>query len=138
MILKTGESKNMYFLDTTFIVALFVSNDNWHSQAAEVYNKIKNKKLIISKLVIAETFTVLKNKLETKDILEIYRNLPNFFHIIEDNDYYDEAMSEFVKYDSTLSFFDAMYVAIMEKEGIDEIVSFDSDFDKVDNIIRVH
>ena len=128
----------MYFLDTTFIVALFVSNDNWHSQAAEVYNKIKNKRLIISKLVIVETVTVLKNKLETKDILEIYRNLPNFFQIIEDNGYYDEAMSEFVKYDSTLSFFDAMYVAIMEKEGIDEIVSFDSDFDKVDNIIRVH
>lgn len=133
-----GECKNMYFLDTTFIVALFVLNDDWHSKAVEVYNRIKNKRLIISKLVIAETVTVLKNKLETKDILEIYRNLPNFFQIIEDNGYYDEAMSEFVKYDSTLSFFDAMYVAIMEKEGIDEIVSFDSDFDKVDNIIRVH
>lgn len=128
----------MYFLDTTFIVALFVSNDDWHSQAVEVYKKIKNKKLIISRLVIAEAVTVLKNKLETKDILEIYRNFPNFFHIIEDSAFYDEAMAEFIKYDSTISFFDAMYVAIMKKEGIDEIVSFDSDFDKVDNIIRVH
>lgn len=127
----------MYFLDTTFIVALFVSNDDWHNQAVQVYNKIKGKKLVISRLVIAETITVLKNKLETKDIMEIYRNIPNFFHIIEDNAFYDESMVEFIKYDSTISFFDAMYVTLMKKEGTDEIVSFDSDFDKVDNIVRI-
>lgn len=127
----------MYFLDTTFIVALFVSNDDWHNQAVQVYKKIKNNKLAISPLVIAETITVLKNKLETKEIMEIYRNLPNFFHIIEDSACYDEAMREFIKYDATISFFDAMYVALMKKEKIDEIVSFDSDFDKVDKIIRI-
>ncbi len=128
----------MYFLDTTFIVALFVSNDDWHNQAVQVYQKIKGNKLVISHLVIAETITVLKNKLETKDIKEIYRNLPNFFNVIEDSAFYDDAMSEFIKYDSTISFFDAMYVALMKKEEINEIVSFDSDFDKVDNIVRVH
>ncbi len=128
----------MYFLDTTFIVALFVSNDDWHNQAVQVYKKIKGNELVISRLVIAETITVLKNKLETKDIMEIYRNLPNFFHVIEDSAFYDMAMSEFIKYDSTISFFDAMYVALMKKEEIDEIVSFDSDFDKVDNIVRIY
>lgn len=128
----------MYFLDTTFIVALFVSNDDWHNQAVQVYQKIKGNKLVISHLVIAETIAVLKNKLETKDIKEIYRNLPNFFNVIEDSAFYDDAMSEFIKYDSTISFFDAMYVALMKKEEINEIVSFDSDFDKVDNIVRVH
>lgn len=128
----------MYFLDTTFIVALFVSNDDWHPNAVKVYEIIKNAKLVTSKLVIAETITVLKNKLETKEILEIYRNLPNFFRIIEDADFYDDAMGEFVKYDSTISFFDAMYVALMKKEGIGEIVSFDSDFDRIENIVRIH
>lgn len=128
----------MYFLDTTFIVALFVSNDDWHPNAVEVYKKIKDGDLVISKLVIAESVTVLKNKLEPKEISEIYRNLPNFFHVIEDKDSYDDAMREFVKYDSTISFFDAMYVALMKKENIGEIVSFDSDFDKIDNIIRIH
>lgn len=37
-----------YFLDTTFIVALFVSNDQWHSDALKVYEKIKDHKLFIS------------------------------------------------------------------------------------------
>ena len=127
----------MIFLDTTFVVGLFVSNDDWHDSAVKVYNEIRNEKLVISNLVIAETVTILKNKLETKDILEIYRNIPNFFHVVDDNDLYDAAMNEFVKYDSSISFFDAMYVAIMKKEDIFKIASFDSDFDKVDNLIRL-
>ncbi len=127
----------MIFLDTTFIVGLFVSNDDWHEAAVKVYNEIKNEELVISNLVIAETVTILKNKLKTKDILEIYRNIPNFFHVIDDNFLYDKAMDEFVKYDSSISFFDAIYVAIMRKEDIIKIASFDSDFDKVDNIIRL-
>ncbi len=128
----------MYFLDTVFIVALFVINDQWHPQAVEIYEQIKNEKLIISKLVIAETVTVLKNKLNTKDIHEIYSNISNFFDVVDDSLNYDEAMEEFVKYDSTISFFDAMYVAIMKKEKIINIVSFDDDFDKVDGIVRIH
>lgn len=128
----------MYFLDTTFIVGLFVSNDQWHTQSLKVYERIKNKKLVISKLVIAEVITILKNKLETKDIYEIYMNLSKIFIVLEDNLHYDEAMDIFIKYDSTISFFDAMYVAISKKEGINEIVSFDSDFDKIDGIVRIH
>lgn len=127
----------MIFLDTTFIVGLFVSNDNWHESAVKVYNNIKGQKLVISKLVIAETVTIMKNKLKTKDIIEIYRNLPNFFEVIEDEALFDDAMNEFVKYDSSISFFDAMYVAIMKREKISKIASFDSDFDKIDNIVRV-
>lgn len=132
------ERFKLYFLDTVFIVALFVSNDQWHPQAVEIYEQIKNEKLIISKLVIAETVTVLKNKLKTKDINEIYMNISSFFDVIDDNLNYDEAMEEFLKYDSTISFFDAMYVAIMKKEDIINIVSFDDDFDKVDGIVRIH
>ena len=128
----------MYFLDTTFMVGLFVSNDRWHPQAVEIYKKIKNHRLIISKLVIAETVTVLKNKIPTKDIREIYNNIPHLFEVIDDSQSYDGAMNEFVKYDSGISFFDSMYVHIMDENNIKEIVSFDSDFDKVNGIIRLH
>lgn len=128
----------MYFLDTTFIVGLLVSTDQWHEQAVEIYNKIKNDELVISKLVIAETITILKNKLNTKDIREIYRNLPNMFKIIEDMYFFDEAMGIFIKYDSEISFFDSMYIFLMKKENIIKLVSFDHDFDRVEGIIRIH
>lgn len=126
-----------YFLDTTFVVALFVSNDSWHSQSLKVYDKIKNHELVISNLVVAETITVLKNKLKTKEISEIYYNLSNIFDVIDDNLIYDEAMDIFIKYDSSISFFDALYVAISKREDIGSIVSFDSDFDTIDEIIRI-
>ena len=128
----------MYFLDTTFIVGLFVSNDPWHLQAKKIYEGIKNDELVISKLIIAETITVLKNKLKTNDIIEIYRNIPNIFKIIEDTNLFDEAMDEYVKYDSDISFFDAIYVTVMKKENIHELISFDEDFDRVDGIVRIH
>ena len=128
----------MYFLDTVFLVGLFVSNDQWHAHAIRIYQKIKNKKLVISKLVIAETITLLKNNLKTKDIREIYNYLPKLFEVIDDSDYFDGAMNEFIKYDSKISFFDSMYVYIMKKENISEIISFDSDFDRVDGIHRIH
>ena len=76
--------------------------------------------------------------LETKDILEIYRNIPNIFKIIEDTNLFDEAMDEYVKYDSDISFFDAIYVTVMKKENIHELISFDEDFDRVDGIVRIH
>ncbi|WP_296791247.1 type II toxin-antitoxin system VapC family toxin [uncultured Methanobrevibacter sp.] len=128
----------MYFLDTTFIVALFVSNDQWHQKAVEIFEKIKLDEFIISKLVIAETITVLKNKLNTKEIREIYRTLPKIVNVIDDYEFFDDAMEIFVKYDSKISFFDSMYIYLMKKENITEIISFDSDFDRANGINRIH
>lgn len=48
------------------------------------------------------------------------------------------AMETFLKYDGTLSFADSVSIEIMRNLEIDEIVSFDSDFDKVDGVIRIH
>lgn len=44
---------------------------------------------------------------------------------------------EFLKYDGTLSVPDAVSVFIMKIQHLDKIVSFDSDFDKADGIIRI-
>ncbi|KYC48593.1 MAG: hypothetical protein AMQ74_01588 [Candidatus Methanofastidiosum methylothiophilum] len=42
-----------------------------------------------------------------------------------------------LNYDGTLSFADSVSIEIMRNLKIDEIVSFDSDFDKVDEITRI-
>jgi hypothetical protein len=47
-------------------------------------------------------------------------------------------MSVFLHYDGTLSVPDAVSVSIMAKKDIDRILSFDSDFDKVDGITRLY
>ena len=127
----------MIFLDTNFLISFFVSKEEDHQRAVEIAQTIKNEEKIISKLVIAETVTVLKKKLLTKDIVKIYEVLQDFT-IVEDTHLFDKAFEQFVKYDGEISFFDAVYIVIMDKFGIFEIVSFDEDFDNKDRIVRIH
>jgi predicted nucleic acid-binding protein len=128
----------MIFLDASFLVAFFIENDDWHQDAINILPKIDKKEKVISKLVIAETITTLTSKIDTKSIREIYNNINENFTVINDIDYFDEAMKIFIHYDATLSFFDSMYIKIMEKKNIHEIASFDKHFDNKDKIIRVH
>lgn len=58
----------MVFLDTSYLIAFFVNGEENHDRAIEIAKIIKNEEKIISKLVVTETITVLKKKLETKDI----------------------------------------------------------------------
>jgi len=68
----------MIFLDTSYLIAFFVNREENHERAVEIADIIKNEEKIISKLVVAETITVLKKKLETKDIVKIYDTLKDF------------------------------------------------------------
>ncbi len=117
----------MIFLDTSYLIAFFVKGEEKHERAVEIAKIIKNEEKIISKLVVAETITVLKKKLQTKDITKIYDTLKDFT-TTEDSHLFDKAFKHFIKYDGEISFFDAVYIAIMEDFGIHQIVSFDSDF----------
>jgi uncharacterized protein len=54
-----------------------------------------------------------------------------------DTDLLENAMQTFLMYDGTISLADATSVEIMHLFGIDRIVSFDSDFDKVNGIKRI-
>lgn len=126
----------MIFLDTSYLIAFFVKREENHERAVEIANIIKNEEKIISKLVVAETITVLKKKLQTKDIAEIYDTLKNFT-TTEDSHLFDNAFQHFIKYDGEISFFDAVYIAIMEDFKIHQIVSFDSDFNNKKGIVVI-
>lgn len=126
----------MIFLDTNFLISFFVNKEKNHEKALKIANFVKNQDKIISKLVIAETMTVLKKKLKTEEIVKIYKILQEF-PTVEDTHLFDKALVHFIKYDSEISFFDAVYIALMEELGIYYIVSFDSDFDNKDKIIKI-
>jgi predicted nucleic acid-binding protein len=48
----------------------------------------------------------------------------------------EDSMKIYLRYDGALSLADAVTVHVMNTRGIGEVASFDSDFDKVDGIIR--
>ena len=127
----------MIFLDTNFLISFFVKKEDAHKRAVEIAKTIENEEKIISKLVIAETITILKQELPTKDIITIY-NILQDFTTVEDTHLFDKGFEQFIKYDGTISFFDAVYIAIMKELDIYKIASFDPDFDNKDRLIRIH
>ena len=123
----------MIFLDTNYIIALFIKEHDFHERAVEIFEKIKNRELIISNSIILEVMTVLNIRLKVhKDILEdVFSNLnSDMFEIIEDIGLYYDTMQRMISYyPERLPFFDCLYIELMNQMGIVELVSFDGHFD---------
>jgi len=122
----------MIFLDASYLISLIFEDHDNHEKAKELYGKMKNKEKIISKLVITEVITVLDKKLKVNRelIKNAYNYLNTDFNIIDDYVFFDNALEQVLK-QKHLGFFDCMYIAIMKKLEIEELATFDEDFNKI-------
>jgi predicted nucleic acid-binding protein len=68
----------------------------------------------------------------------IYNNIIDNYVIHNTNNLYNKAMVNHLKYDGNLSLVDVLIVEKMKELKTEKIISFDSDFDKVNGIIRIH
>lgn len=122
----------MIFLDANFIISLFIESEECYETAVGIYEKIKDKNIIISNSIIMEVMTVLNIKLKVpKDKLEeIYDKLNDgSFGIVEDIHLYDQTMKRLLNYyPERMSFFDCMYIELMNQMNIAEIATFDKHF----------
>jgi predicted nucleic acid-binding protein len=74
-----------------------------------------------------------------EEAVETYRYIHDNYTVFNENkELYDKSITTFLKYDATLSLTDSTNIEIMSELGINKIVSFDNDFDKVDGILRIH
>jgi len=129
----------MIMVDTTFFVAIFVNNDQWHEKALKISEYVDNEEKIITNQIISETVTLICSKIGAKESKKAYNYLIDNCTIInETRDLYDKSMDILLKYNCNLSLADATSIEIMKKLKIHEIASFDSDFDNKEGIIRIH
>ena len=92
----------------------------------------------MSDLVVAEAITVLGHRKGGRAARAVYEYIVDNCEI----EYLDartmpEVFQEFLRYDGTLSVADAHSAWLMSSRGIPEILSFDSDFDKVTGVERI-
>ena len=129
----------MIFIDSSFFTAYFNKNDQWHEKSLKLAKLIKDREKVISNLIISETVTNIGSLLRGKAGNIVYNHLTKNYHLFYDNkDRSSSAMKIYLKYDGVLSFADSLSVQIMREQNITEIASFDSDFDKINGIIRLH
>jgi predicted nucleic acid-binding protein len=118
-------------------VGLFVKNDQWHEEAEKNKQYIQNKDKIITNLILSETITLINKKIGVKPAKEVYNHIISNFTVLEsDQEIFNKSMDILIKYHN-LSFADSVTIQIMNDLEIYEILSFDSDFDDKDRIVKI-
>jgi len=129
----------MIFVDSSFFIALVDRKDQWHPAAKAVLPVLTDETIIISDLIIAESVTIIGRRSGGKAGEQLYHYfIDNCDLVFIDEKILKGSMSVFLRYDGTLSVSDSASVFIMMEKNIDRILSFDSDFDKVARIVRIH
>lgn len=129
----------MIFIDASFFIAALNKNDQWHEKVDKLLPIIKNEEKVTSELILSESITLVGSLFGGKIGLKLFEYILDNHEVrYADKELSFNAMETFLKYDGILSFADSVSVEIMKDSGIERIVSFDSDFDKVDGIVRVH
>src|SRR6266511_4114054 len=98
--------------DASYFVALADGKDRWHADAERIRRTVPQE-FLVSDLVDAADIAFAEEAL------------------------LNEAMGLHLRHDGRLSVSDCVSVALMGRRGIRDIVSFDSDFDRVRGIRRI-
>ncbi len=129
----------MIFIDSSFFIALILENDQWHEKALKLLPKMEKSEKMVSDLIIVEAVTIVGSRAGGKAGKMIYDTIKDNCKIIDsDLSNYDNAIYTFLHYDGTLSLTDSVTLEVMKAFNISEIVSFDSDFDKINGINRIY
>lgn len=127
----------MIFGDSSYFIGLANKKDQWHPRAFEL-SKNLSETILISDFVISETVTSIGSLGGGKAGMKVYYSLYDNYKIVwVSENLLNRAMSIYLKYDGNLSLTDAISVRIMHDKGVEKIISFDADFDRVDGILRV-
>lgn len=121
----------MLFLDASYIIALADPQDPWHDAAKGLVDLVESRQAHTHALALAEAIAAVGSRLGGRVAREIYEAVHDDTRLhLPSQDDLDRSMVLVVRYDGTLSLSDAYALLVVEREGLDGIVSFDDDFDK--------
>ena len=123
----------MIFVDTSFLIALLISSDNFHENAVDISQTINERK-VINNTVLNETLNAFAGK-GGKVGKELYDAIIEMFDIYYLNSTnYEDAIDLYLHYDSSINYSDCTILSTMFQNNINPILSFDSDFEEIDGI----
>lgn len=130
--------RKLILVDTNFFINLLDTKDRYHERAVEILSKIEDEEKYVTDGVIFESIAISGSLYGGKIATDLYHNIKDNYKIYNTNHLLDKGMITHLKYDGTLSLVDTLLLEIMKELGIHEIISFDTDFDNKDGVIRVH
>ena len=127
----------MILVDSNFFIALINEKDQYHKRAIELSKEIMYEDdKIVPLLMLSEVVSSLSSRCGGKIAKIAYETIiDNFTVYFPDERDIKENMNLDLKYNS-LSLADCLAVYLMKEKEMVIIYSFDSDFDKVNGILR--
>jgi uncharacterized protein len=126
--------KEIYFIDTSFIIALASRKDSNHKKALELSDFIKEKKikLMISEFIILEMCNSFAKANLKKNAIEIVDSIyqdPNIEIIKLSDKYFQYGLDLFRKAeDKNWSLIDCISIEIIREKGIKNVLTTDKHF----------
>lgn len=123
----------MIFLDTGFLLALEIEEDEHHAQALRIYEDIINRKYgdaVLSDYIFDETMTLVMSRTgSSKGAARLGSGIRDSYSLIRISDaVFESAWEIFRDQKGALSFTDCASIALMEDIGIGNIATFDRGF----------
>lgn len=127
--------------DSSFLIAAFRVPDGLHGRAAELYGQLEGNRniFLITTHVFEETVEYIRRRDGAQQAFNAASLLLSAKEVSLEIVYRDDLAqaAQIMRKYGFLSLCDSLSVALARKHGLKQIVSFDSDFDKVERIRRV-
>lgn len=134
--MKRWPAKHMaeILVDTSALFALLNSEDDHHAKAARTHERLVRQKasLILPNFILAETHAILNKRVGPRAALDFLNAALRDFEMervsLED-EWSAHAILQTATRARSLSYFDAILVAVAERRKISEIFSYDRHFE---------
>ncbi|MBR5503923.1 MAG: type II toxin-antitoxin system VapC family toxin [Methanobrevibacter sp.] len=126
----------MIFVDSSYYIARLIEKDKFHKRSIELEPQL-NEKRYINNTVLNEILNSFRHY-GGQDITKLfhYLNDMNDLVYLTEKDYI-ESVNISSHYGSSINFSDCTILQSMQNLGVNKIVSFDSDFKKIDGIVVI-
>ena len=129
----------MIFLDSSYILSLIFENDINHLKAMQIRYVLEDEAKMINNTVLNEVLNSIdpnNSKIEINYIINRLLSLHKIDFLNYDD--YIRSIKIFRYYNQSINFSDCTILKSMFENNINQIISFDSDFDKIKGIINVN
>ena len=128
----------MIFLDSTYLIGLILKNDSlyYKSHLLKPYSDDENK--IINYFLFIYILNILTSNNSHYDLNHIKKLLLSFNIDFLTSDDYLDSFDIFEYYNFSVNFSDCTILNTMQNYNINQIASFDSDFDKIKGVKRIY
>jgi predicted nucleic acid-binding protein len=127
---------NIYFIDTGYLIALEVANDQYHKIAKPHWDSLEKEsqqtKFVTTSYIFDEAITFFKNRNRHQEAIKIgnlflQNPVVEFIHV--DKDLFYKGWEYLQKYeDKKYSFTDCVSFIVMQDKKIDTALTFDHNF----------